>query len=135
MGIVSDAVAAFLVTSGQGALAATVWSDHLPPDPDTVTSVLESPGGPQPHTFGDLPPNPIMARIQILVRGDPGQYNEPFLRAWNAWKLLAGLSGQSTTTGTILLSCMASAVPVSVELDTRSRRLFSFDLEVCARWQ
>ncbi len=90
----AQGVSDLLVAAGIGVFAATVgWGIYiskLPESPDTVVEVISSGGPPSnPAWLLDYP------RVQIIIRGAKGSYQNAYVKATEVNDILLGLASQT----------------------------------------
>lgn len=135
MAFVADALAYRLAELGHGTLTIDLFSDRAPETPDTVTALLENPGPPT-YAFG---PRPDVGQhaVQLLVRGEPDDYEQARTRAHVAHQALWGVTGLTVDVDgldVVLLAVVARETnPTLMDRDDRDRFVWSSNFDVTAR--
>lgn len=135
MAYVADALVYRLAELGHGTVAVDLWSDRAPESPDTITALLENPGPPG-YSIGVAPAHG-QAAVQLLVRGEPDDYETARTRAYTAHQALWGITGLTVDVDGVDVELLAVVArefaPTFMDRDDRDRFVWSSNFDVTAR--
>lgn len=125
---VSQALAQYLQTLGQGTYGTNIFADFMPESPDVVTSLTQY-GAPPTQHIVMLGQYSASARVQLHTRSEPDTPATARTRIWNAYSALCGLS--ELIQGSVrIISTSPAADPELLEHDDRHRVIFVANLDV-----
>lgn len=122
----------YLVTQSIGVKGTTLFGGYQPTDPDACVSLQEYQGrtsASMVRVFGQAEVEGELARIQVLTRGLPEDYDAPRLKANDVYRALSRV--MSTTLGaTVYRVATPLQPPFPLERDGRLRYVFAVNVEV-----
>lgn len=124
-------IVAYIVAQGAGTENVNLFKDFRPPTPHTCVTVTEYPGRTAADVwkFGQEGVQREYPRAQIVVRGEPNDYETPRLKA-QALYLLVSKGGPSVMSGTQYYSITPLQPPFLLEKDGLNRYVFAVNFEM-----
>lgn len=125
---VLEAVGDYLAANGHGTLGTSLFLAVMPPEPDVVTCVYESPGYAPIETMGSAPWAVDRAGLQVICRGAQGDYPTVRDRAVAIRTLLAGVT-DVTLSGVKVLRITPSGGVMPMGEDGSGRTMVSVNFD------
>jgi hypothetical protein len=131
MGTVAEDIADKLAALGMGTVGSDIWIGMMPERPDVVAVVYESAGQPPETGFSVDGLQYESPNVQVVMRGERGDYEGPRTRAETAYKELAKI--QAVTLGSNLYHMVRPVQsPFPLMRDDDARVLVAFNA-ICKR--
>lgn len=126
--MLADDVITVLVGGGLGTAGSDLLIGALPPSPDVVTVVTETPGFAPTYAQGADAPAFETPRFQLRTRGAPNDYQAPRLRIERAYQLLAARPAGAVN-GTPYAAWIPVQTPGVFAMDDNRRWIFYVNFE------
>lgn len=120
-----DELATFLTNAG----LSNVKKGQMPANPNSCTVIYEYGGLPPDMVFGQSNIEMEHPRVQVAVRGEPGDYATPRATAETAYRAMAAASHQSISS-TRYLTMEPIQPPFLITKDENSRLIIGFNVQV-----
>lgn len=131
MATVAEEVADKLANLGLGTVGTSIFIGIMPEKPDAVISVSETGGQAPEFGFGTAGLKYENPNVQIMVRGERGDYEGPRTRIETAYRGLAEVQG-ATLGSTYYHMIKPTQSPFPIRRDDDARVLLAFNA-ICTR--
>ena len=123
-----DELGAYLATELTLVVGTTIFLGSIPPKPDTCLTLREYGGAPPTGGLGTVGIKYESPGVQIVCRGEKGDYATPRTAAETAYRALAEIEAEALS-GTDYLMVGPKQSPFLLKTDENDRTLIAFNVE------